>query len=54
VDELLVYLAPSLIGDSGRGMFHLRLLTELSRSKALKIRECRSAWARTFVSCART
>jgi diaminohydroxyphosphoribosylaminopyrimidine deaminase/5-amino-6-(5-phosphoribosylamino)uracil reductase len=39
VDELLVYLAPSLIGDSGRGMFHLPVLTELSRSKALKIRE---------------
>jgi len=39
VDELLVYLAPSLIGDSGRGMFHLPVLTELSRSTALKIRE---------------
>ncbi|HMH17643.1 MAG TPA: bifunctional diaminohydroxyphosphoribosylaminopyrimidine deaminase/5-amino-6-(5-phosphoribosylamino)uracil reductase RibD, partial [Burkholderiales bacterium] len=30
VDELLVYLAPSLIGDSGRGMFSLPELTELS------------------------
>jgi diaminohydroxyphosphoribosylaminopyrimidine deaminase/5-amino-6-(5-phosphoribosylamino)uracil reductase len=39
VDELLVYLAPSVIGDSGRGMFHLPELTELSRSTALKIRE---------------
>ncbi|HEY6720724.1 MAG TPA: bifunctional diaminohydroxyphosphoribosylaminopyrimidine deaminase/5-amino-6-(5-phosphoribosylamino)uracil reductase RibD, partial [Burkholderiales bacterium] len=39
VDELLVYLAPSLIGDSGRGMFSLPELTELSRSTALKIRE---------------
>jgi len=39
VDELLVYLAPSLIGDSGRGMFHLPELTELSRTTALKIRE---------------
>src|SRR5207244_7992508 len=36
VDELLVYLAPSLIGDSGRGMFQLPVLTELSRSTALK------------------
>jgi diaminohydroxyphosphoribosylaminopyrimidine deaminase / 5-amino-6-(5-phosphoribosylamino)uracil reductase len=39
VDELLVYLAPSVIGDSGRGMFHLPEPTELSRSTALKIRE---------------
>jgi diaminohydroxyphosphoribosylaminopyrimidine deaminase/5-amino-6-(5-phosphoribosylamino)uracil reductase len=39
VDELLVYLAPRVIGDSGRGMFHLPGLTELSRSTALKIRE---------------
>jgi diaminohydroxyphosphoribosylaminopyrimidine deaminase/5-amino-6-(5-phosphoribosylamino)uracil reductase len=39
VDELLVYLAPSIIGDSGRGMFSLPELTELSRSTGLKIRE---------------
>lgn len=39
VDELLVYLAPSLIGDSGRGMFSLPELTELSQAPALKIRE---------------
>ena len=39
VDELLVYLAPSLIGDSGRGMLSLPELTELSQAAALKIRE---------------
>jgi diaminohydroxyphosphoribosylaminopyrimidine deaminase/5-amino-6-(5-phosphoribosylamino)uracil reductase len=39
VDELLVYLAPSVIGDSGRGMFHLPEITELSRASLLKIRE---------------
>ena len=39
VDELLVYLAPRVIGDSGRGMFHLRELTDLSQTTALKIRE---------------
>jgi len=39
VDELLVYLAPSVIGDSGRGMFHMPEITELSRASALKIRE---------------
>jgi diaminohydroxyphosphoribosylaminopyrimidine deaminase / 5-amino-6-(5-phosphoribosylamino)uracil reductase len=39
VDELLVYLAPSVIGDSGRGMFDMPEITELSRASALKIRE---------------
>lgn len=39
VDELLIYLAPSIIGDSGRGMFHLPEISELSRARALKIRE---------------
>ena len=39
VDELLVYLAPRVIGDSGRGMFHLPELTDLSHTTALKIRE---------------
>jgi diaminohydroxyphosphoribosylaminopyrimidine deaminase/5-amino-6-(5-phosphoribosylamino)uracil reductase len=39
VDELLVYLAPSVIGDSGRGMFSLPELKELSGRTALAIRE---------------
>jgi diaminohydroxyphosphoribosylaminopyrimidine deaminase/5-amino-6-(5-phosphoribosylamino)uracil reductase len=39
VDELLVYLAPSVIGDSGRGMFDLPELKELSGRTALAIRE---------------
>jgi diaminohydroxyphosphoribosylaminopyrimidine deaminase/5-amino-6-(5-phosphoribosylamino)uracil reductase len=39
VDELLVYLAPSIIGDSGRGMFDLPELLELSQRTAVKIRE---------------
>jgi diaminohydroxyphosphoribosylaminopyrimidine deaminase / 5-amino-6-(5-phosphoribosylamino)uracil reductase len=39
VDELLVYLAPRIIGDSGRGMFGLPELTDLSQTTALKIRE---------------
>lgn len=38
VDELLVYLAPSLIGDSGRGMFSLPELTDLSQKAELTIR----------------
>src|SRR5712664_40989 len=39
VDELPIYLAPSVIGDSGRGMFHLLEITELSLASALEIRE---------------
>ena len=39
VDELLVYLAPSLIGDSARGMFDLGELAELSGATRLAIRE---------------
>jgi diaminohydroxyphosphoribosylaminopyrimidine deaminase/5-amino-6-(5-phosphoribosylamino)uracil reductase len=39
VDELLVYLAPSVIGDSGRGMFDLPELADLSGIKELRIRE---------------
>src|SRR5262249_42322906 len=38
VDELLVYLAPSVIGDSGRGVFRLPELTELSQTKSARIR----------------
>lgn len=39
VDELLVYFAPGIIGDSGRGMFDLPELTELAQSTSLEIRE---------------
>ena len=39
MDELLVYLAPSLIGDSGRGMFSLPEFTELAQKIPLWIRD---------------
>jgi diaminohydroxyphosphoribosylaminopyrimidine deaminase/5-amino-6-(5-phosphoribosylamino)uracil reductase len=39
VDELLVYVAPSLIGDSGLGMFNLPELTDLGEATRLTIRE---------------
>ena len=39
VDELLVYLAPCVIGDSGRGMLDLPEVTELSQRRAVTIRE---------------
>jgi diaminohydroxyphosphoribosylaminopyrimidine deaminase/5-amino-6-(5-phosphoribosylamino)uracil reductase len=37
VDELLFYFAPSVIGDSGRGMFDLPELTELPQARGLRI-----------------
>jgi diaminohydroxyphosphoribosylaminopyrimidine deaminase / 5-amino-6-(5-phosphoribosylamino)uracil reductase len=39
VDELVVYLAPSLIGDTGRGMFALPELTDLSQKIMLSVRD---------------
>jgi diaminohydroxyphosphoribosylaminopyrimidine deaminase/5-amino-6-(5-phosphoribosylamino)uracil reductase len=41
VDEVLVYLAPALIGDSAHGMFELPELTDLSGRRELKIRDVR-------------
>jgi len=37
VDELLIYLAPILIGDAGRGMFNLPELAELADARRLKV-----------------
>ncbi|OGA34736.1 MAG: riboflavin biosynthesis protein RibD [Betaproteobacteria bacterium RIFCSPLOWO2_12_FULL_62_13b] len=36
VDELLVYLAPSLIGEGGRGMFDLPEIAELAEQRRLR------------------
>lgn len=41
VDELLLYLAPGLLGDSGRGMFDLPPLPDLSAQQRLVWRELR-------------
>jgi diaminohydroxyphosphoribosylaminopyrimidine deaminase/5-amino-6-(5-phosphoribosylamino)uracil reductase len=38
VDEFLVYLNPSLLGDSAQGMVHLAAMTSLDQRVALKIR----------------
>ena len=37
VDELLVYLAPNLIGDTGRGMFQLPAISDLAQRRRLRI-----------------
>ena len=39
VDELLLYFAPSLIGDTGQGMFRLPELTDLAQRIKLSIRD---------------
>jgi diaminohydroxyphosphoribosylaminopyrimidine deaminase/5-amino-6-(5-phosphoribosylamino)uracil reductase len=41
VDELVIYLAPHVIGDAARGMFDLPPLTDLSDRRELKIRDVR-------------
>ncbi|MGH8702057.1 MAG: bifunctional diaminohydroxyphosphoribosylaminopyrimidine deaminase/5-amino-6-(5-phosphoribosylamino)uracil reductase RibD [Burkholderiales bacterium] len=39
VDELVVYLAPSIIGDAARGMFHLPELADLAARRQLAVRD---------------
>jgi diaminohydroxyphosphoribosylaminopyrimidine deaminase/5-amino-6-(5-phosphoribosylamino)uracil reductase len=41
VDELLVYLAPQLLGDSARGMFDLGVLASLDQRVDLRIHDLR-------------
>jgi diaminohydroxyphosphoribosylaminopyrimidine deaminase/5-amino-6-(5-phosphoribosylamino)uracil reductase len=41
VDELLIYLAPAILGSHGRGMFDLAALTSLDERYNLDIRELR-------------
>jgi diaminohydroxyphosphoribosylaminopyrimidine deaminase/5-amino-6-(5-phosphoribosylamino)uracil reductase len=42
VDELLLYLAPHLLGDAGRGMLDLGDLTQMNQRLELDIRDTRS------------
>jgi diaminohydroxyphosphoribosylaminopyrimidine deaminase/5-amino-6-(5-phosphoribosylamino)uracil reductase len=41
VDELLIYLAPCVLGDAAHGMFNLPLLTTLAGRRALNIVDVR-------------
>lgn len=41
VDELLLYLAPSLLGDAARGLFKLPELTSLADKRTLNLRDVR-------------
>ncbi|HJT50323.1 MAG TPA: bifunctional diaminohydroxyphosphoribosylaminopyrimidine deaminase/5-amino-6-(5-phosphoribosylamino)uracil reductase RibD [Nitrosospira sp.] len=42
VDELVIYVAPYLMGDSARGMFKLPELTNLAEKHALEIQDVRA------------
>jgi len=41
VDELLIYLAPHIMGDKARGMFDVPALTELAQRREFDITEVR-------------
>ena len=45
VDEIVIYLAPHLLGDAARGMFHLPELKELSARRELDLHEVRTVGA---------
>lgn len=41
VDEVVVYMAPCILGDQGRGLFNLPGLQQMADKKQLKLREVR-------------
>jgi diaminohydroxyphosphoribosylaminopyrimidine deaminase / 5-amino-6-(5-phosphoribosylamino)uracil reductase len=41
VDEWVIYMAPKILGDRGRGLFHLPRLDKLSDRKEVKIKDIR-------------
>jgi diaminohydroxyphosphoribosylaminopyrimidine deaminase / 5-amino-6-(5-phosphoribosylamino)uracil reductase len=42
VDEVLIYLAPSILGDSARGMFNLPELADLERKRLVQFSDVRT------------
>jgi diaminohydroxyphosphoribosylaminopyrimidine deaminase/5-amino-6-(5-phosphoribosylamino)uracil reductase len=42
IDELIIYMAPRVLGDAARGLLHLPGITTLNQSVALSIREIRA------------
>lgn len=42
VDEILLYLAPTLVGDAARGLFRLPALTDLAQAHRLRFHDVRS------------
>jgi len=41
LDELIVYMAPAVLGDQGRGLFHLPGVTTMADKKVLKLLDVR-------------
>ncbi|MNL89644.1 Riboflavin biosynthesis protein RibD [compost metagenome] len=41
MDELVLYQAPKLLGDEGRGLFHLPGLTRLFQASKLTLKDVR-------------
>jgi diaminohydroxyphosphoribosylaminopyrimidine deaminase/5-amino-6-(5-phosphoribosylamino)uracil reductase len=41
VDELLLYMAPMLVGDAAHGLFNLAALTKLEDATRLELRDVR-------------
>ena len=41
IDELIVYMAPCILGDQGRGLFHLPSVTTMADKKELKLLDVR-------------
>jgi diaminohydroxyphosphoribosylaminopyrimidine deaminase/5-amino-6-(5-phosphoribosylamino)uracil reductase len=41
IDEAIIYMASSIMGDQGRGLFHLPQLTKMSDRKILILRDVR-------------
>jgi diaminohydroxyphosphoribosylaminopyrimidine deaminase/5-amino-6-(5-phosphoribosylamino)uracil reductase len=41
IDELIVYMAPSILGDQGRGLFHLPGITMMADKNTLKLLDVR-------------
>ena len=42
IDELVIYMAPSLLGDSARGLFHLSAPLTMAQRMALNISDVRA------------
>jgi diaminohydroxyphosphoribosylaminopyrimidine deaminase/5-amino-6-(5-phosphoribosylamino)uracil reductase len=41
VDEIVVYIAPSILGDQGRGLFHLPQALAMADKKELQLLDVR-------------
>jgi diaminohydroxyphosphoribosylaminopyrimidine deaminase/5-amino-6-(5-phosphoribosylamino)uracil reductase len=41
IDELVIYMAPHLLGDSARGLFHLPLFEKMEQRVALELKDLR-------------